>query len=92
MCVCSIQINQIAFTASFLSKGKQLVESQFEKYVPVTRLKYYFAVDNNYVVRKLILLLFPFTHRVRRGINIGFDQKIQQYFTYFFSAQRRIGP
>lgn len=45
--------------------GKQLVESQFEKYVPVTRLKYYFAVDNNYVVRKLVLLLFPFTHKVR---------------------------
>lgn len=44
--------------------GKQLVESQFEKYVPVTRLKYYFAVDNNYVVRKLVLLLFPFTHKV----------------------------
>lgn len=45
--------------------GKQLVESQFEKYVPVTRLKYYFAVDNNYVVKKLMLLFFPFTHRVR---------------------------
>lgn len=44
--------------------GKQLVETHIEKYVPVTRLKYYFAVDNNYVVRKLVLLLFPFTHKV----------------------------
>ncbi len=44
--------------------GKQLVESQFEKYVPVTRLKYYFAVDNKYVVNKLRLLFFPFTHSV----------------------------
>lgn len=45
-------------------QGKQLVETHIEKYVPVTRLKYYFAVDNNYVVKKLILLLFPFHHRV----------------------------
>lgn len=45
-------------------QGKQLVETQFEKYIPVTRLKYYFAVDNNYVIKKIILILFPFTHRV----------------------------
>lgn len=51
--------------------GKQLVESQFEKYVPVTRLKYYFAVDNNYVVKKLMLLFFPFTHRVRVSSHFG---------------------
>lgn len=51
--------------------GKQLVESQFEKYVPVTRLKYYFAVDNNYVVKKLMLLFFPFTHRVRVSFSLN---------------------
>lgn len=45
-------------------QGKQMVESQFEKYVPVTRLKYYFAVDNRYVINKLRLLFFPFTHSV----------------------------
>lgn len=43
--------------------GKQMVESQFEKYVPVAKLKYYFAVDNNYVINKLRLLFFPFTHK-----------------------------
>lgn len=43
-------------------QGKQMVESHFEKYVPVTRLKYYFAVDNRYVINKLRLLIFPFTH------------------------------
>ncbi|XP_055850704.1 protein YIF1B-A isoform X2 [Episyrphus balteatus] len=44
-------------------QGKQMVESQFEKYVPVAKLKYYFAVDNNYVINKLRLLFFPFTHK-----------------------------
>lgn len=59
-----VQDMAIQYGQRLADQGKQLVESQFEKYVPVTRLKYYFAVDNNYVVRKLILLLFPFTHRV----------------------------
>lgn len=47
-------------------QGKQLVENQFTKWVPVSKLKYYFAVDNNYVINKLRLLFFPFTHKVRR--------------------------
>uniref|UniRef100_A0A0A1WEZ0 Protein YIF1B-B n=1 Tax=Zeugodacus cucurbitae TaxID=28588 RepID=A0A0A1WEZ0_ZEUCU len=44
-------------------QGKQLVENQFEKWVSVAKLKYYFAVDNKYVINKLRLLLFPFTHK-----------------------------
>lgn len=60
-----VQDMALQYGQRLADQGKQLVETQFEKYVPVTRLKYYFAVDNNYVVRKLILLLFPFTHRVR---------------------------
>ncbi|XP_059617938.1 protein YIF1B-B-like isoform X1 [Phlebotomus argentipes] len=43
-------------------QGKELVNREFEKYIPVTRLKYYFAVDNKYVINKLRLLFFPFTH------------------------------
>ncbi|XP_071877067.1 yip1d-interacting factor 1 isoform X1 [Bombus fervidus] len=42
-----------------VGSGKQ----QFEKYVPVSALKYYFAVDTNYVASKLALLFFPFTHK-----------------------------
>lgn len=41
-----------------------MMKKEIEKYVPVNRLKYYFAVDTKYVVSKLGLLLFPFTHRV----------------------------
>lgn len=46
-------------------QGKQMVESHIEKYLPLTRLKYYFAVDNKYVMNKMRLLFFPFTHTVR---------------------------
>ena len=45
---------------ALVGSGKQ----QFEKYVPVSALKYYFAVDTDYVVMKLTLLFFPFTHKV----------------------------
>ncbi|XP_060521189.1 protein YIF1B [Cylas formicarius] len=41
--------------------GKTIIKQEMEKYVPVTKLKYYFAVDTKYVVMKLMLLFFPFT-------------------------------
>lgn len=59
-----VQDMALQYGQKLADQGKQLVESHLEKYVPVTRLKYYFAVDNNYVVKKLLLLLFPFTHKV----------------------------
>lgn len=49
-----------------LQYGQRLADQgkeQLEKYIPVTRLKYYFAVDNKYVINKLRLLFFPYTHR-----------------------------
>ena len=49
---------------ALVGSGKQLVDREIEKYVPVTRLKYYFAVDTGYVTKKLGLLFFPFTHAV----------------------------
>lgn len=59
-----VQDMAMQYTQKLAGQGKQFVESHFEKYVPVTRLKYYFAVDNKYVVNKLRLLFFPFTHSV----------------------------
>ncbi|XP_014219170.1 protein YIF1B [Copidosoma floridanum] len=38
-------------------------KEQIEKFLPITSLRYYFAVDTDYVVMKLILLFFPFTHK-----------------------------
>lgn len=46
---------------ALVGTGKQ----HLEKYVPVTALKYYFAVNTDYVFAKLMLLFFPFTHKVR---------------------------
>lgn len=42
--------------------GRQIVDRELEKYVPVSKFKYYFAVDTMYVTKKLRLLFFPFTH------------------------------
>ncbi|NXF85237.1 YIF1B protein, partial [Eubucco bourcierii] len=36
---------------------------QLDRFIPVGRLKYYFAVDTVYVGRKLGLLIFPFLHQ-----------------------------
>lgn len=47
-----------------VGQGKQAVGREFERIVPVARLKYYFAVDTGYVARKLGLLMFPFWHKV----------------------------
>lgn len=60
-----VQDMAMQYGQKLADQGKQLVESHFEKYVPVTRLKYYFAVDNQYVINKLRLIFFPFTHKVK---------------------------
>lgn len=44
--------------------GKAMVKQEIDKFVPVSKLKYYFAVDTRYVMTKLRLLFFPFTHKV----------------------------
>lgn len=59
-----VQDMAMQYGQKLADQGKQIVESHFEKYVPVTRLKYYFAVDNKYVINKLRLLFFPFAHSV----------------------------
>ncbi|KAL0819336.1 hypothetical protein ABMA28_007466 [Loxostege sticticalis] len=44
------------------AQGREVVQRELNKYVPVSRLRYYFAVDTRYVLKKLLLILFPFTH------------------------------
>lgn len=55
------------YGSAIVGTGRQIVDREFEKYVPVSRLKYYFAVDTSYVMRKLRLLFFPFTHSVSKN-------------------------
>lgn len=48
---------------SFADQGKDLVNQHIEKYVSRSKIKYYFAVDTNYVAKKLSLLLFPYLQK-----------------------------
>ncbi|XP_016850286.1 protein YIF1B isoform X1 [Anolis carolinensis] len=52
-----------AYGSSLASQGKELVDRNIDRFIPVTKLKYYFAVDTVYVGKKLGLLLFPFLHQ-----------------------------
>uniref|UniRef100_A0A6P8J2F9 Protein YIF1 n=1 Tax=Actinia tenebrosa TaxID=6105 RepID=A0A6P8J2F9_ACTTE len=51
------------YGTNMASQGKEYVEKNLDRFVSVSKLKYYFAVDTGYVVKKLGLLLFPFTHK-----------------------------
>uniref|UniRef100_A0A8D0L167 Protein YIF1 n=1 Tax=Sphenodon punctatus TaxID=8508 RepID=A0A8D0L167_SPHPU len=45
------------------SQGKEIIDENIDHFIPVTKLKYYFAVDTVYVGKKLKLLLCPFLHQ-----------------------------
>lgn len=49
---------------ALVGSGRELVDKEIEKYVPISKLKYYFAVDTVYVFKKLSILLFPYIHSV----------------------------
>ncbi|XP_064262539.1 protein YIF1B-like isoform X1 [Passer domesticus] len=51
-----------SLAAAYGSSLASHVEGNLGRWVPVSRLKYYFAVDSVYVGRKLRLLVFPFGH------------------------------
>jgi len=47
----------------FMPAGKEFVEKKLDHFLSVSKLKYYFAVDTTYVLKKLGLLVFPFAHK-----------------------------
>ena len=49
---------------NLVGQGQDYLEKKFDKYMSVSKLKYYFAVDTQYVMRKIKLIFFPFTHSV----------------------------
>jgi len=49
---------------NLVGQGKFIVDEKIQKFVSVSKLKYYFAVDTTYVIKKMGLLFFPFTHKV----------------------------
>lgn len=42
---------------------------QISRFMSVNKLKYFFAVDTKYVMKKLMILMFPYTHQVISAIH-----------------------
>ncbi|XP_055735626.1 protein YIF1B-like isoform X2 [Salvelinus fontinalis] len=53
----------MAYGSSLASQGKDLVDKNLDRFLPISKLKYYFAVDTVYVGKKLGLLVFPYMHQ-----------------------------
>ncbi|XP_059807358.1 protein YIF1B isoform X1 [Hypanus sabinus] len=53
----------MAYGSSLASHGKDIMDKNIDRFIPVSRLKYYFAVDTVYVGKKLGLLIFPYMHQ-----------------------------
>nr|CAG4645011.1 EOG090X0ATU [Leptodora kindtii] len=53
----------LQYGQSLVGQGKDVIDRELSKYVSTSRLKYYFSVDTAYVMKKLLLILFPFTHQ-----------------------------
>ncbi|KAM4608078.1 protein YIF1B [Discoglossus pictus] len=53
----------MAYGSSLASQGKEIVDKNIDRIIPVSKLKYYFAVDTVYVGKKIGLLFFPYMHQ-----------------------------
>merc|ERR1719277_570959 len=67
------------FGSKVIQQQQQKMEGYVDKYISMGQLKYYFAVDNSYVTRKLRLLLFPFIHS-DWSIRYNHDEPVQPRF------------
>ncbi|XP_049582287.1 protein YIF1B isoform X2 [Syngnathus scovelli] len=52
----------MAYGSSLASQGKEIMDKNLDRFIPISKLKYYFAVDTVYVGKKLGLLVFPYMH------------------------------
>ncbi|XP_072551046.1 protein YIF1B isoform X2 [Salminus brasiliensis] len=52
----------MAYGSSLASQGKEMMDKNLDRFIPISKLKYYFAVDTVYVGKKLGLLVFPYMH------------------------------
>ncbi|KIV85194.1 hypothetical protein PV11_00921 [Exophiala sideris] len=52
------QVGQTAMKA-----GQEYMEQNLNRYISVPALKHYFNVSNSYVMRKLLIVLFPWRHK-----------------------------
>ncbi|XP_051945193.1 protein YIF1A [Xyrauchen texanus] len=51
------------YGSSLANQGKDIVNKEISRFMSVNKLKYFFAVDSKYVVKKLMILMFPYTHQ-----------------------------
>ncbi|KAL4707354.1 hypothetical protein ACJJTC_005283 [Scirpophaga incertulas] len=58
-----VQDMAYAYGNQLASQGREVVSRELGRFVSESRLRYYFAVDTRYVLKKLLLILFPFTHK-----------------------------
>uniref|UniRef100_A0A3Q3WZS7 Protein YIF1 n=1 Tax=Mola mola TaxID=94237 RepID=A0A3Q3WZS7_MOLML len=52
----------MAYGSSLATQGRDMVDKNLNRFIPISKLKYYFAVDTVYVGKKLGLLVFPYMH------------------------------
>jgi len=53
----------LQYGSSIADQGKEVLQKNMEKYISTSTMKYYFAVDTKYVTKKIMLLLWPFSHQ-----------------------------
>ncbi|XP_047247730.1 protein YIF1B isoform X2 [Girardinichthys multiradiatus] len=53
----------VAYGSSLASQGREMVDKNLDRFIPISKLKYYFAVDTVYVGKKLGILVFPYMHK-----------------------------
>ncbi|XP_062855867.1 protein YIF1A [Trichomycterus rosablanca] len=51
------------YGSSIANQGKDIVNKEINRFMSINKLKHFFAVDTKYVMKKLMLLLFPYTHQ-----------------------------
>ncbi|KTG40827.1 hypothetical protein cypCar_00046766, partial [Cyprinus carpio] len=52
----------MVYGSSLASHGREMMDQNLDRFIPISKLKYYFAVDTVYVGKKLGLLVFPYMH------------------------------
>lgn len=52
----------MAYGSSLATQGREMVDKNLDRFIPISKLKYYFAVDTLYVGKKLGLVVFPYMH------------------------------
>ncbi|XP_055330489.1 protein YIF1B-like [Paramacrobiotus metropolitanus] len=50
----------LAYGQTLAGQGKEIVNQNLEKWISISTLRFYFAVDTQYVIRKLFVLVMPF--------------------------------